>query len=152
MSDELKRATELWVCGQMKELVGGAWYPSKGGTDTGEVTSAEPPFGFVMVTGAENLMVPGQGVWRLAVKVCYLSHLGDGTVQAHSAMVHEVEKAVGLLMSNAGRWNPMGALGVVDAARHLIVHGCQLVGSDEFSDAEEHTRGDVFTLTMGVSH
>ena len=138
MSNEIKRAAELWLCAELARLVKGpAWYPSKGGNEMADAAPVEPPFGFVMVTEAAKKLPTAQ-VWLLSVKIAYMSHIGDTTSAAHSAVVRAIEKAIPCL--------PTG----YDAKHEITVHGTELAASEEFSDGEEKTHGDVFTVAMGV--
>jgi len=94
MSNEIKRAAELWLCAKLGALVKGvAWYPSKGGNEMADAAPVEPPFGFVMVMEAAKEL-PTAPVWLLSVKIAYMSHIGDTTSAAHSATVRAIEKAI----------------------------------------------------------
>lgn len=138
MSDEIKRAAELWLCAELARLVQGpAWYPSKGGDEMADAAPVEPPFGFVMVTEAAKKL-PTAPVWLLSVKIAYMSHIGDTTSAAHSAVVRQIEKAIPRV--------PTG----YDAKHGITVHGTDLQSSAEFTDETEKTHGDVFTVAMGV--
>ena len=104
-----------------------------------DAAPVEPPFGFVMVVEAAKKL-PTAPVWLLSVKIAYImSHIGDTTSAAHSAVVRAIGKAIPCL--------PTG----YDAKHGITVHRTDLQSSDEFTDETEKTHGDVFTVAMGAS-
>ena len=137
--DDIKRATELWFCKKLRAATGGRWFSSKGGEygvfGAGVIT---PPFGFVQVTEAATKL-PGGAAWLLTVKVAYLTHLGDTGTPAHSAAVRQLTGALHALAPG------------VDAELGVAVSGTDVAATDDFTDDEEQTHGDVFTVTAGVS-
>jgi len=140
-SDEIKRATELWFCAQLRELPGTTWYASKGGeVGTGEAAAIVPPYGFVQVTDARSAL-PGSTAWLLTVKVAWLSHIGDTTSPEHSLLVRHVQAALAALSTTKP---------AVDGQLGLAVSGTETVASEDFTDEEEQIHGDVFTVAVGV--
>jgi hypothetical protein len=116
------------------------FYPSKGGDESGGVTSPRPPFAAIWIDNAEKTMAT-ELTYILTGTVVWVTRAGqpEGDVADHADVVKQIYDAMLTIGSGA------------DPQHGLMVHGIDISLVDEFSDTERLAHGDTISFTMGVS-
>lgn len=136
---EIKRAVELALVALLSEVLPDfSFYPSKGGDDDGGRSRPKPPFGVVFIEKNEKL-IAYQSTWMLTGAVTWHTRTGIQDVAEHADTVQEIYAAL------------VGIGKGYDVDRHIMVHGIDIVSTDEFDDAGRQSHGDRITFLMGVS-
>lgn len=142
--NEIKRKVERFLRGHLREQVPGLKVlTSKGGDDVEDGTngtdvSTVPPFAVVEATAAERMM-PSEPTWMVEATVTYVTHIDDASAPEHSRNVRAICDALEEL--------PRGYY----PEQTLTVHGTDIAGTDEISDTERQSHGDVVALTVGAT-
>ena len=147
MSSEAKRLSELWIAARLTTATGITFSANRGGTDLeGDAEEMKGSCGLVQVTDCFS-PVHGSNLFQTVVIVGYMSHMGETTAEQHGINARKVLDAARALEKADYRNDAVA----YDAVLGIRVHGVDMRQSDDFTDEEQETRGDAFTLTMGFS-
>ena len=136
---DVKRKTELWICAQSAGHIDFPIFPTNGGDKFTEATFPEPPYAVVEVGSAEKL-IQDESTWKLEVFVKYITHIDESDVNERETDVRALHQILGTL-----------PYGEYNSAFDLIIHGCNITGTDTFIDDTKQSHGDVWTLDVFVT-
>jgi hypothetical protein len=165
---DVRRKAELVIVGELKnftnktneelKMIGltraeadalAAWaiLTSRGGTDSVDKQAAveSPPFVVAEAQDGQELIAEGvardglDNTWQINMGVAYVTELYDALPEDHSASVQLLRK--GLQAIRPG----------YEPDLKFRLHGINILGLDDFEDAEKRARGDVYSLVIGCS-
>ena len=80
-----------------------------------------------------------EDTWLIPVTALYVTHLDDTNVITHSQNFKRIYDALRFLERGA------------DAEQAIVVHGLDIVSTDELKDEDERSHADTITLTLAVT-
>ena len=144
---EAKRVAELWIAAKLTTATAITFSANRGGTDpAGDAEELVGLCGLVQVTECGS-PVHGSNLFQIVAVIGVMTHMGDTTAEQHGEAARKVLDAIRAMEKADYRDDAVA----YDANLGIRVHGVDLRQSDDFTDEDMKTRGDAFTVAMGIS-